>query len=167
MHVLLWYWLRRGTFVEGYVTHPLHWRWTGLILRYRTFVHNWQGGKIVKIFFVPWIVHMCNMVTLGGNGNALNPVKHISIVQCTWLLTPNLIGNIFFPWVVHMYDLMSVSGKDNTLELSTLMSRALDLWLLTSNSIWNIFPTWVVHMCGMVTLGGKGDILEPENLIST
>jgi hypothetical protein len=38
-------------------------------------------SNLTEIFFVPWRVHLCDMVTLGGKGNVLEPGKHISTLM--------------------------------------------------------------------------------------
>ena len=76
---------------------------------------------------------MCDMVTLGGKDNDLEPGNHISTLMSSALdlWTSKSIGNIFLLWVVHMCDMVTLGGKDNCLEpgnhISTLMSSALDL----------------------------------------
>jgi hypothetical protein len=83
--------------------------------------------------FLPWVVYMCDMVTLGEKSNILEPRKRISTLMSSALdlWTPKSIGNIFLPGIVYMCDMVILGGKDDILEpwkpISTLMSSALDL----------------------------------------
>ena len=76
---------------------------------------------------------MCDMLTLGGKDNGLEPGYRISTQMFSPLdlWTSKSIGNIFLPWVVCMCDMVNLGGKDNCLEpgnrISTLMSSVLDL----------------------------------------
>jgi hypothetical protein len=82
---------------------------------------------LIENIFLPWVVHMCDMVTLGGKGNnSLESWHRISTSMSSaldlWPFGPNSIGNIFLPWVVnmcdmvHMCDMVSLCGKNNALE---------------------------------------------------
>jgi hypothetical protein len=85
------------------------------------------------MFFVPWVVCLYDLVSLGGKDNVLEPVNHIatSMSSALDLLTSNLIGDIFPSWVVHMYDMVTLGRKGNVLvpakRISTSMCSALDL----------------------------------------
>jgi hypothetical protein len=61
---------------------------------------------------------MCDMVTLDGNGNVVEPENRISTSMPSALdiWTSNSIKNIFLPWVVHVCDMMALDRKDNVLE---------------------------------------------------
>jgi hypothetical protein len=52
---------------------------------------------------------MCDMVTLGGKDNGLEPGNRISTSMSSALdlLTSNLIGNIFLLQVVYMCDMVT------------------------------------------------------------
>jgi hypothetical protein len=57
-----------------------------------------------KILFVPWIINMCNIVTLVEKSNVLQPQNYIATSMCALdLWTPNTIGNIFHPGMVHVW----------------------------------------------------------------
>jgi hypothetical protein len=88
-------------------------------------------SNVIQIFFVPWIVHMCDMVSVGGKDNTLKTRNHITFE----LLNPNLIGNIFLSRVVHMCDKVTIDGKGNVLK----PGNYIDLWI--PNSVGNIFLT--------------------------
>jgi hypothetical protein len=76
---------------------------------------------------------MCNIVSLGGKNNILEPRNCISASMSSALdlLTANSIGNIFLPWVIHMCNMVTLGGKGNIVNLvnrtSTSMFSALEL----------------------------------------
>jgi hypothetical protein len=90
-------------------------------------------SKSIGNISLPWVIYMCDIMTLGGKGNVLEPGNHISTLMSSALdlFTSKSIGNIFLPCVVYMCDMVSVGCKDNVLKpgnrISALMSSALDL----------------------------------------
>jgi hypothetical protein len=74
-------------------------------------------SKLKGNIFLPWIVYVCDMVTLDDKDNCLEPGNCISTLMSTALdlLTSKSIGNIFLLWVVHMCDMVTLGGKDNCL----------------------------------------------------
>jgi hypothetical protein len=64
-------------------------------------------SNLIEIFFVPWIVHMCYIVSLSGKDNTVESGNHIStsMSKAVDLGTSNSIGNIFLLWVVQMCDM--------------------------------------------------------------
>jgi hypothetical protein len=68
--------------------------------------------------FLSWVVHMCDMATVGEKSNVLEPRNSIFTVMTSALdlWTPNSIANIFLPWVVHMQDMVTLRGKCNVLD---------------------------------------------------
>jgi hypothetical protein len=127
------------------------------------------SNLIIEIFFVSWIVHMCDMVTLsGGKGNVLEPRNHIATLMSSVLdLSPfdSRFDREHLPTLGSIYvcGMVTLGGRGNVLEprnrISTSMSSALDILPFDPNSIGN--------MCDMVTLGGKGNIPELGNHIFT
>jgi hypothetical protein len=65
--------------------------------------------------FLPRVVYICDMVTLGEKSNILKPQNHISN-SISSAFDFKSIGNIFLPWVVYMCDMVTLGGKDNGLE---------------------------------------------------
>jgi hypothetical protein len=66
---------------------------------------------------------MCDMVTLGGKNNRLEPGKHnfTFMSSALDLLTP------FLPWAVYKHDMMTLDGKDNGIGPKNRVTSALDI----------------------------------------
>jgi hypothetical protein len=86
--------------------------------------------------FLPWVVHVCDIVTLGRKGNILQPGNHISTLMTSvldlWPFNPKINGSIFLLWVVHMCGMVTLSRKDNVLGPGKFFySNAQCTWPLT------------------------------------
>jgi hypothetical protein len=63
-------------------------------------LHLWTLNSKGNVF-LPWVVHICNMVTLAGKGNVLEPENHISTLMSSALdlspFEPKFDRELLFP----------------------------------------------------------------------
>jgi hypothetical protein len=92
--------------------------------------------KSIGNIFLPWVVHMCGIMTLGGKDNVLRPGKSFSSPMSSALdLCPfdaNFSREYLPPtWVVYMCGMVTLGEKGNILEpgnrIATSMSSVLDI----------------------------------------